>query len=141
MKTLKRIAAVFLGLMLAFVVIILFEKVSHGQMVVPDGVDPNTPEGAAELIGNAPMSALMWVVGGYFFGTFLGALLAQFISNGAKPVSAWITGGILLVLTILNLYAVPHPLWMVASSIAVVIAATFLGGKIASRKKAKTAFD
>jgi hypothetical protein len=70
MKTLKFIAAVFVGLMVAFTIIILLEKIAHGKMTVPEGIDPNTPEGAEQLINQAPVSALIWVVLGYLLGSF-----------------------------------------------------------------------
>ena len=134
MNILKQIAAVFIGLMVAFTVIILLEKIAHGNMVVPEGVDPNTPEGAEQLIAMAPVSALIWIVLGYLLGSFLGSLVAQLISNGTQPVSAWITGGILLALTLANLFMVPHPVWMVVSSILAVLLASWLGGKLVRKK-------
>ena len=134
MNILKRIAAVFIGLMVAFTVIILLEKIAHGNMVVPGGVDPNTPEGAEQLIAMAPVNALIWIVLGYLLGSFLGSLVAQLISNGTQPVSAWITGGILLALTLANLFMVPHPVWMVVSGILAVLLASWLGGKLVRKK-------
>ena len=133
MNILKRIAAVFIGLMVAFTVIILLEKIAHGNMIVPEGVDPNTPEGAEQLIKGAPFSALIWVVLGYLLGSFLGSLVAQLISNGKRPTSAWITGSILLALTLANLFMVPHPTWMVVSSILAVILASWLGGRLVKK--------
>ena len=134
MSILKRIAAIFIGLMVAFTVIILLEKVAHGNMIVPEGVDPNTPEGAAKLIADAPVSALLWVVAGYLFGTFLGSVIAQLISNGNKPISAYITGCILLLLTLANLFMVAHPTWMIVASLIAVAFASWLAGRLITKK-------
>lgn len=134
MNTLKSIAAIFVGLMASFIMIILLEKVSHGQMMIPEGIDPATPEGAAELIAQAPVSALIWVVLGYLLGSLVGAVVAQLIRNDSRRLSAYLTGLILLVLAVVNLFAIPHPFWMVASSIVAIILGTLIGGRIVRTK-------
>lgn len=136
MKTIKFIAAVFIGLMVAFTIIILLEKVAHGKMIVPEGLDPNTPEGAAQLISQSSISALIWIVIGYLAGSFVGSMLAQLISNGTRAVTAYTTGLILLALALVNLTRVPHPLWMIISCVIAVLAGSWLGGLFVRKKNA-----
>jgi len=137
MNIFKRIAAVFIGLMLATTIITLAEKFAHSLYPAPDGFDPKNHDHLVKMMLEAPMGSLIMIVIGFALASFFGSLIAQFISNGRQPVTAYIFGGILLLLTTVNFFSFPHPFWMIASGIISVGFFAWLGGELA-RKKADT---
>jgi uncharacterized membrane protein YfcA len=139
MSIIKRIAAVFIGLMLATVIITMMEKLGHSIYPVPEDIDLTKPEDVKRMMANAPTASLAIVVLGYTLGAFLGAMLAQVISNGPKTWAGGITGAILLFFVIMNLFAMPHPLWMITLSILGVILGAFLGSYLIRKKRTASA--
>lgn len=134
MNVFKRIAAVFIGLMLATTIITLAEKFAHSLYPIPEGFDPKDNEQLVKMVQEAPFSSLLMIVMGFALASFFGALVVQFISNGQQPVSAYIFGGILVVLTTVNFLSFPHPIWMIASGILAVALFAWLGGQIVRKK-------
>jgi hypothetical protein len=136
MSIFKRIAAVFIGLMLGALVIWAFETMGHNFYPPPADLDPTNKTQLALAIANAPLGALLFIVLAYALGAFFAAMVAQFISNGTRPITAGITGAVLLMLTIANLVLIPHPVWMVIASICVVCLFTWAGGSVVKKKSA-----
>ncbi len=135
MRTLKFIAAVFVGMMLGSLVIWGIETWGHTVFPPPPDLDPTDVDQVTELIANAPVGALLFVVLAYALGSFFGGLIAQLISNGFTIWPALITGLVLLIFGGITLVTIPHPMWMVISGILVFIPMAALGGRLVRKKQ------
>jgi len=67
--------------------------------------------------------------------------VARWVSGSDTNVAAWIFGGLFLGVTIINLFAIPHPLWFSIVDIIVILPFTFLGLSITNRYLKKEKID
>ena len=79
---------------------------------------------------NAPIAALLIVMSAWIIATLAGGLLACFIARESPMVYATIVGGLVLLGTIMNLFAIPHPLWFSITAVLAVIATIFITGRL-----------
>jgi len=69
------------------------------------------------------------IIAGWAIATFVGSAVAtRFAGQGERP--GWIVAGLFLLATAANFAMVPHPIWMVLSAVAVIVAAGWLGAKV-----------
>lgn len=122
----KGVLAVLAGLVVAVLVIFLTQAVEMLIFPPPPGFDPNNPEQLKELMLKAPAMSLVLVLIGYFLGAFIGALIATHIIKGASWMPALMVGTVLTVLGLINLIAIPHPVWFTIGALAVYFAGSFV---------------
>lgn len=115
----KKLWAILAGLSAAFVVVIVVEILSHKIYPLPEHVDPNNYEQMAVLLKNAPVGALLLVAFGHFLGMFVGVMISFKILKGTA--AAYIVGGLFLLLTVGNLFMLPHATWFKIADLAAVI--------------------
>lgn len=135
----RNILALFAGVIVSIVMIGLLQAAAHGIYPPPPGLDYKDPEVLKNLMMTAPAGALLIVLFSYLAGTFVGAWVAAQLSGDAPARQAYLTGALMLVASIMNLRAIPHPVWFAAGNIVVVLVATFFGAKLGVRKAAEPA--
>ena len=133
--------AVVFGIVAAFVLIIAIESLGHAVYPVPDGLDLTDPEALQAYVMDAPIAALLFVLGAWLVATLVGGLLACFIAKESPLVYSAIIGGLVLIGTIINLMSIPHPRWFSIASIVAIIATIFLSGRLGSSFVAAPADD
>ncbi len=109
MKVSRKILAVVFGIVVAVVLIIAIEALGHAVYPVPDGLDLTDPEALQAYVMDAPIAALLFVLGAWLVATLVGGLLACFIAKESPLVYSAIIGGLVLLGTIINLMSIPHP--------------------------------
>lgn len=127
---LRNIFAIIAGLLSAFITIFVLEKVSHIIYPLPEGIDLNNPEAVKELMKNAPIGALLIVLGAWILGSFDGAMIAHLIAADSKTRKAVTVGIILTAAGAANMLMIPHPVWFVASGLICFIPVSFIGSKV-----------
>lgn len=130
----RNILALLAGAIVAIVVIGLVQTAAHFLYPPPPGLDYNNPEVLKKVMMEAPVGALLMVLLSYFAGTFLGSWVAARLAADAPARQAYLIGGMMLISGLMNLFAIPHPLWFWIGSVAVFVAAAWLGGKTGARK-------
>jgi hypothetical protein len=120
----KKLWGILAGLVAAFFVVIVVEIISHKVYPLAQNVDPNNYEQMAVLLKNAPVGSLLIVVFGHFLGMFVGVSISLKIMK--EHSAAYVVGGLFLLLTIGNLFMLPHQTWFIVADIAAVL----LGGLI-----------
>jgi hypothetical protein len=130
---LRKIAAVVVGTVLAIVLIIVVEELSHRIYPPPADLDVTDKEALKAYLGSVPTGALLFVGAAWVIGTFGGGMLATFIARRSAVTNCAIIGGLVLAGTVLNLASIPHPAWFVVLSIIAIIATTFITSRIAQR--------
>lgn len=128
----RKIIAVVLGVVVAFVLIIAIESLGHSVYPLPDNMDISDPEAMQAYVMSAPIGAILLVLAAWLVATLVGGLLACFIARETPLVYAAIVGGLVLLGTIINLMSIPHPLWFSATSVVAIIATIFVTGRLGS---------
>lgn len=124
---LKSIGSVVLSVIVAAGVIYLFEYCSHLLFPTPEGLDTSNQQALSEWINTLPPMAMWLIVISWFFGSLIGSLVLSRIDpmNFKRGI---ITFGVVLVsTTIMNLYTIPHPMWMWPAGILAVLIGLWAG--------------
>lgn len=130
----RNILALLAGAIVSIVLIGLVQAAAHVLYPPPPGLDYNNPEVLKKIMMEAPVGALLMVLLSYFCGTFVGSWVAARLAADSPARQAYLIGGMMLISGLMNLFAIPHPAWFWVGSIAVFVAAAWLGGKLGARK-------
>ena len=113
-----------------FLVIAAIELVAHA--VYAPGVMPDisTPEAMAAYVGSMPLGAFLFVLAAYVAGTVVGGFVGIAIARRHAMRFAGLAGGLILLASIANFVAVPHPTWFVVATLVDVPLAAWLTGRV-----------
>ncbi len=128
----RKILAVLFGVVVAVVLIIAIEALGHTVYPVPNGLDLTNPEVLKAYMIDAPIAALLLVLGAWLVAALVGGLLACFIAKESPLVYSAIIGGLVLMGTVINLISIPHPLWFSITSVVAIIATTIVTSRLGS---------
>jgi len=126
---LRSILAVFVGLIVAMIILLLVEFSSSQIFPVPPDI---VLTGGT---GQIPVGALILVLLGWAIGSFVGPWLAGRMAGRAPLVHGMIVAVLLLIAGITNLLAFPHPIWMWVLGIASFVGLGYAGARTADRPK------
>ncbi len=126
----RKILAVVFGVVVAVVLIIAIEALGHTVYPVPDGLDLANPEVLKAYMIDAPIAALLLVLGAWLVAALVGGLSACFIAKESPLVYSAIIGGLVLMGTVINLISIPHPLWFSITSVVAIIVTIFVTGRL-----------
>lgn len=129
---LRKISAVLLGLIVAFVTVWLFEWIGHQIYPLPPGLDFKDPEQVRLFASNLPLGALLFVLLSWLMGTFSGGLVASYLAQEKPLVYASVIGAAMMAATIANLAIIPHPTWFSIAAVMVIGLGTLLAGRWSS---------
>ncbi|AZB28759.1 hypothetical protein [Chryseobacterium balustinum] len=130
----RKILAVFAGVIVASICIWAIETLNHMMYPYPDGMKPNDMEGFKSYIETLPFLGKFMVIVGYAVGALVSGFIATKISKDGKPTAAIICGIVFLVFTIYNMTVLPTPIWFWILGILVWIL-VLAGYKLALNKK------
>ncbi|MCZ6715519.1 MAG: hypothetical protein O6946_00485 [Gammaproteobacteria bacterium] len=128
----RKILAVVFGVVVAVVLIIAIEALGHTVYPVPDGLDLTNAEVLKAYMIDAPIAALLLVLGAWLVAALVGGLLACYIAKESPLVYSAIIGGLVLMGTVINLISIPHPLWFSITSVVAIIATIFVTSRLGS---------
>lgn len=129
---LRSIAAGFVGLIVAGMVVGLFEGVSGLLHPAPPGLDFTDAAAASAYLATLPTSALLVVVVGWFAGPLAGVAVARRIAPGRVP--AIVVSVVQVCFVVLNFVQFPHPVWMMIAGPIASLAGSKLGWMLGQRK-------
>lgn len=128
---LRAMLAIGAGIVAGAIVIGLVEMLS--AHTPPPEIDLNNPTQVGEWMKTLPTSAFAIILLAYFLGSAVGGWVTNRICAPTKYRPAIVVGFGLFVAGLMNLLAVPHPLWFsIASSLTYFIGA-WIGGRAANR--------
>ena len=131
---LKKILAVFAGVIVASICIWAVETLNHIMYPYPEGMKPNDMEGFKSYVETLPFLGRFMVIVGYAVGALVSGFIATKVSKDGKPTAALICGIIFLVFTIYNMTVLPTPIWFWVLGI-LVWTLVLAGYKLALNKK------
>ena len=123
----KNIAAGVAGVIVAFVTVLVVEKIGHSVYPPPPDLNFADKEAMGVYIETIPLGALLFVAAAWFLGT-LGGIVTACRIGAAKPlIYAMVVGGLVLAATAANLIMIPHPAWFSILGVAGIVIAAWLG--------------
>ena len=122
--------AVIAGLLVMLLGVAALQWLGHSGYPPPEGLDFRDKDAVAAAMANAPAGAFAFVLASYAIGTFLAAGTATTISLRHKRGVAIVIGVVMLGLAAINLFALPHPTWMVVAALLVPVPAALLGWRV-----------
>ncbi|MCB0408726.1 MAG: hypothetical protein KDD29_00805 [Flavobacteriales bacterium] len=116
----KSVLAVLLGLLASFVVVAAIEYLGHALYPLSEQIDVNETEALKKLMENAPFGALFMVLIAHLFGGAASVFTTIKIAKKSGP--AYVVAILFFLLTISNLFMIPHPIWFTVSDVVMVLA-------------------
>lgn len=123
---LRKISAVFLGLLVSVLTVTLVEWVSHQVYPLPPDLDFKDAEKVRIYVSSLPLGAFLAILLGWLLGTLTGGLAACRVARDNPVVFACIIGALMMAATVANLMMIPHPTWFAFAAIGVIVAGTLL---------------
>jgi len=128
---LRNAASIVVGVVSAFVTVMLIDKLNHMIYPPPPGLDFTDPAAVEPYLATLPVGAFLLVMASSVVAAFIGTLVAIYVGKIRPLYCAVIVGGIVLAATIANFIAIPHPLWLSALTLLGIVATTWLATKLA----------
>lgn len=122
----RSLLGVLVGVVVSAVVIAIVQAIGHQVYPLPKGINPGNMEALKQLMPTMPLGAFFFVLGSYILGTWAGVWTTCRLTRPHPFIHGWITGGILLILGIVNQVILPHPLWFSVASLAIFVGITGL---------------
>ncbi len=134
----RKAAGLIVGVAMAIGLIAAVQVVGHAVYPPPADIDFGNAEDAKRMLASAPPGSLLFVVGAYATGVFGGGLISVLIAREKPGLFAWAIGGFVLTGAIINMYAIPHPLWFMIVTVAGIVAAAYMTDRVATKLHAAT---
>lgn len=129
----NKIISVLVGVIVGVIVVTLGEKIQHQFYPLPEGLDFKDSKAVKAFVDSLPLGAFISLVFIWILSSFVGGFVAAKLTHENKMKSAMITGGILMLAAIMNMFMIPHPVWMIVVTLALYLPAAYLGGKLATK--------
>jgi len=129
----RTILALVLGLIVGFVLVMGGEMVSYVVFPPPANLDMNDSEALRQYMETLPPSAFLLVLLSHFMGSFGSGFTAAMLAKRGKVIHALVMGVLFLITGIMNLRALPHPLWFMIVDPIIFLPAALAGAMLVAR--------
>jgi hypothetical protein len=123
----RLIASILAGVLVAFAIVIAADALCSILSAGPMPADANDPGAMAAYVAAQPVWLLMVMVASWTLAALAGAALASRLARAVWP--GWAVTGLFLLATGFNFLTIPHPAWMIASAVVLILAAGWLGSR------------
>lgn len=128
--TLKNTMIVILAIVAGMIAMMLGHRVSNVILPPPDGFDVSNMESFIANAGKLTTGHWLLALLSHAFGPLVsGFIVARFVVSHHRQL-LWIVALAWIIAGVLNLMAIPHPLWFKIADIMVYIPMTFIGAKL-----------
>jgi hypothetical protein len=131
MTILRRVGAVIVGMIVAFLLVAGAEGIAHKVFPPPPSTNMQDMAQVKAFVATLPVSVLLIVLTGWLIATFVATWLAARIAG--TPMPGYIVGALLLCAGIANAFIIPQPVWFSIASIVIYIGATWVGARAGAR--------
>lgn len=129
----RSIVGVIAGVFTAFIIVFLGEMLSQSVFMAPENLNYADPKALKKFMDSLPLSAFLLLIFIWATSVFSGGLISGLISPNNWARISLITGSILLVGNIINMFMVPHPIWMNVVSVLMYLPLAYVGSKVVNR--------
>lgn len=128
---LRNIAGIVAGVVIAFVTVMLIDKIGHMAYPPPDGLDFTDPDAVKPYMATLPVGALLMILASSVVATFIGTLVGCYVGTANAGLFGAVIGGLVLAATIANFIFIPHPLWLSIATLIGIVLCTLLAIRLA----------
>jgi hypothetical protein len=125
---LRAILSIFVGIIAGFFTVSGLETLSPWQP--PAGVDPTSGIPYGRWVESLPTAAHQMYLGFFLISGLVGGFITQLIARGTRYYLAWVTGFILIVLSVGKFMAYNHPEWLTYAICIGYMVAAWAGGRL-----------
>jgi hypothetical protein len=125
----KALMAIFGGIIIGALVIVLGETMMHSFFPTPAGLNLSDTSAVTAMMQSAPLQMFIGVLITYIIASFAVGYVTNYLSKNTKYRPALIAGFALMVMGILNMTSLWHPTWFWVVSIPCFMIFAFLGGR------------
>jgi hypothetical protein len=118
------------GAFSAFVVVAIVEGIGHAIYAPATLPDMSDSEAVATFVRALPLGAFLFVLAAYLAATIVGGVVAAVMARRHAMWLAVIVGGLILLASVINFVAIPHPIWFMAATLVGVPLAAWLTGRL-----------
>ena len=126
----RNLVAIVVGVITAFVTVMLVDKIGHIVYPPPAGLDFTNPDAIRPYLATLPIGAFLFILASAVVAAFAGTLIACFIGTARPGTFGSVVGGIILAASVANFIAIPHPLWLVLATLSGIILSTLLAMRL-----------
>lgn len=131
----RRVLAVVAGAVVAVAVVSLSDGLVGRAYPLPEGTDMRDAESMRAAFAAMPLPAMLLLLAGWALAAGIGAFVAVRLTADRRIGAGLIVTVILLLATLANLAALPHPVWMWPAAIVLVPLVGWLGARAGSRQR------
>jgi pimeloyl-ACP methyl ester carboxylesterase len=124
------------GVVAAVLVVTLTDALASSLYPLPAGVEPSDKEAFRQAVATMPVPAFVLLLAGWVFAAAIGAYLATRLAARSPAVHGMIVALFVLVATVANLAAIPHPFWLWPAAIVLIPAAGWAATRLVPAPRA-----
>ena len=123
----RNIAAGVVGVLVAFTLVVVVEKVGHMVYPPPEDLNFADAEAMRDYIAVMPLGALLFVAAAWLIAAAVGTCAACAIGTARPLIFALLVGGLVFVAASVNLFMIPHPIWFSIVGLVGIVVGAGLG--------------
>jgi hypothetical protein len=136
--TVRSALVLLAGVVAAVIVVSLGDAVAGSIYSLPAGIDRSNPESMRQAVAGLPTAAFLLLLAGWVLAAAVGSYVASRTATHARAIHGLIVALFVLVATVSNLTAIPHPTWLWPATIILIPAAGWLATRLVVRPRNAT---
>jgi len=136
--TVRSAIVLLAGVVAAVIVVSLGDKVAGSFYSLPPGIDRSNPESMRQAVAGLPTAAFLLLLAGWILAAAVGSYVAARTATHDRVIHGMIVTLFVLVATVGNLAAIPHPTWLWPAVIILIPAAGWLATRLVVRPRNAT---
>ena len=127
----RRISGTIAGILLGLAIVVVFDWAGSALFPLPGGLPHEDKAAVAVASATLPPWPLVLVLAGWFFATFVAALMGRRIAH--SRLAALAAASVIIACGAVTMVRAPHPVWFVVAAVAAFTLATWGGWRLGSR--------
>ena len=136
--TVRSALVLLAGVVVAVIVVSLGDAVAGSIYSLPAGIDRSNPESMRQAVAGLPTAVFLLLLAGWVLAAAVGSYVAARLATHARAIHGLIVAVFVLVATVSNLAAIPHPTWLWPATIILIPAAGWLATRLVVRPRNAT---
>jgi len=118
--TIRSALVLLAGVVVAVLVVVLVDTLVGSLYPLPPGTDMNDQVSMRAAVAAMPTAAFILMLAGWVVAAGAGAYLAARLATRSAAMHGLIVSGFVLIATVANLAAIPHPVWLWPAGITLI---------------------
>jgi hypothetical protein len=132
--TIRSALVLLAGVVVAVLIVTLMDTVAGSIYPLPAGIDRGNPESMRQAVAGLPIGAFLVLLAGWVLAAAAGSYVAARLATHARAIHGLIVALFVLVATVANLAAIPHPTWLWPATIIAIPAAGWLATRLVAQR-------